>query len=96
MNYKKSNNKWIFLILGVIITILINYSFLNNLIIPDPCFCHLNPTNYWIDLFYNSGNINNGHPEPNILNFLLTILIGLLIGKIGYNYYLKNNQNEIQ
>ncbi|MFI0429806.1 hypothetical protein [Mariniflexile sp. HMF6888] len=88
-NYEKRNNKWFFLLFGGCLTLIINY-YLYDLIIPDPCYYHNHQANFWINLFYNTGSITNGHPEPNIFNFLFTIIMGLLIGNMIYNYSKKN------
>lgn len=57
-----------------------NFVVLVNLIIPDPCYYHINKTTFIFDLFYSSSSALGGHPEPNLFNLLFTLLLGIIIG----------------
>lgn len=54
------------------------------LLVPDECYYHTNKMNYFMSLFYSSGPGDNGHPFPNKLNFIISLLIG---GFLGYWFY---------
>jgi hypothetical protein len=66
------------------IAIYINIFWIEPVLIPDPCYYHTNILSGWKSYFYHITAISNGHPEPNWLNWLLTILIGAYIGIIVY------------
>jgi hypothetical protein len=72
-----------FIILGVIITFCLNFFFIENLVIPKPCYYHNNPTiemSNLFSLFYKITPSEGYHPFPSTLNFTLTLLIGILAG----------------
>jgi hypothetical protein len=68
------------ILLGVLFACLINYYVVQRLIIPDPCYYHIEPTTKLFDLFYSLESADGGHPFPTIFNFLFTIVIGALGG----------------
>jgi len=64
---------------------LLSFTVIYKLLIPDVCYYHMNEMNSFMNLFYSAGGGSNGHPEPNFLNFVLSLFIG---GFIGYRIYL--------
>lgn len=82
---KKSNTlKWIFIGLSGIIMFLLSFTIIYNLLIPDPCYYHTNEMNSFMSLFYSAGPADNGHPSPNFTNFLVSFVLG---GILGYALY---------
>ena len=65
--------------------VFLNYAVIEPLLIPDPCYYHSHNSNFMIDIFYNSSSASNGHPEPNIFNFIFTLCIGILLAKLTIN-----------
>jgi hypothetical protein len=55
---------------------------IEELIIPDPCYYHERETSKIFDLFYELLSVNGGHPTPTILNYLVTIATGGLLGLV--------------
>ena len=78
--FKKIATIGLFAILGMISTFIVNYFILEKLIIPDPCYYHSHDTTKLFDLFYSLTSAEGFHPIPTILNFSLTLTIGILIG----------------
>ncbi len=56
--------------------------FQQTLIIPDPCYYHKHETTKIFDLFYELTTAEGYHPSPTKLNFIITIVIGMLLGLI--------------
>jgi len=65
--------------------ILVSFTIIYDLLIPDACFYHMNEMNGLMNLFYSAGGADNGHPTPTFLNFMISAFIG---GFIGYKFYL--------
>ena len=82
---KKRILKLLFLGLILYLTLLFNYLFIEKLIIKDPCDFH-NDTNWLFTLFYDTPSYNGGHPEPSMLNYIVTFLIGAFLGYRIWNY----------
>jgi hypothetical protein len=63
---------------GGILFLLLNYSLLEKLIIPDPCYYHNHQgkTNWLFNLFYSLKAVDGYHPSPTRLNFYLTFVCG--------------------
>ncbi|MFK8059661.1 MAG: hypothetical protein AB8B78_06160 [Polaribacter sp.] len=64
---------------------MLNQTLIYALMIPDVCYYHMNEMNSFMNLFYSAGGGSNGHPEPNFLNFVLSLFVG---GFIGYKVYI--------
>lgn len=89
---KKSNTlKLTFIGIGGIGMLLTSYTLIYDLLIPDACYYHMNELNPFIGLFYSSNPASNGHPEPNILNLLISISVGGILG-IGIYKILTNEK----
>ncbi len=71
--------------LSIIGALFLNYGIAEPLLIPDPCYYHSHDLNFLMDIFYNTSSASNGHPEPNILNFIFTLCVGILLAKIVVN-----------
>ncbi|WP_298546496.1 hypothetical protein [uncultured Aquimarina sp.] len=76
--------KWIFISVSGIFMFLISFTLIYDLLIPDICYYHTNEMNSFMNLFYSAGGADNGHPSPNLLNFLFSFFIG---GVLGYGIY---------
>lgn len=81
--------KWIFISIGGIAVFLINFTVIYELLIPDICHYHTNEMNSFMNLFYSAGAADNGHPEPNKLNFITSIIIGGILGNGIYKLITK-------
>jgi len=82
---KKSKTlKWIYICLGGIIMFIISFTLIYDLMIPDVCYYHTHEMNSFMSLFYSAGPADNGHPAPNFTNFLVSFVLG---GIIGYALY---------
>lgn len=51
-------------------------------LIPDPCYYHINDGGIIFNLFYDLPSGNGGHPWPSNFNFIFTFIIGTTIGFI--------------
>ena len=74
------SNFVIFAIIGIVLTVLLNYFFVQNIIIPDPCKYHNADTSKLFQLFYEQTSANGDHPEPTIFNLIFTLFVGGLLG----------------
>ena len=84
--------KILFMILGAIAILFLNYSFIEQILIPDPCYYHSRETSFLFRLFYDTPAFNGGHPFPSLVNIIFTIAIGLLIGWGAYRFFLGNSK----
>ena len=84
--------KWIFICVGGFIAMLISFTLIYNLLIPDVCYYHTNEMNPLMNLFYSSGPADNGHPEPNKLNFIFSLFVGGIIGHRIYKIVAKKSR----
>ena len=82
---KKSKTlKWICIGLGAILMVVLSFTLLYKLLIPDVCYYHTHEMNSFMSLFYSSGPADNGHPAPNFTNFLVSFVFGGIIGYVLY------------
>ena len=88
--------KWTFISICGIGMVLISFTVLYDLLIPDICYYHIHEMNSFLNLFYSAGSASNGHPEPNILNFILSLLVGGIIGNGIYKLVTKKNELKIK
>lgn len=74
----------VFVSIGIIAAIILNYFFLEKLIIWDPCYYHNHDfkTSEIFNLFYKITPGEGYHPIPTRFNFILTITIGAIFGLI--------------
>jgi hypothetical protein len=92
---KKSKTlKWTFISVGGIIVFLISFTIIYELLIPDICYYHTNEMNSFMNLFYSAGGADNGHPEPNKLNFITSIIIGGILGNVIYKLGTKQTSEK--
>lgn len=72
------------ILFGAVAAVNLNYFWLDNIIIPDPCYYHdHNPSRLFM-LFYDQPYMRNGHPEPSTFNLLCSLLLGALPGIAYY------------
>ena len=88
--------KWIYITVSGIITFLISYTLIYDLIIPDICYYHTNEMNSFMNLFYSAGGADNGHPSPNLLNLIISLIIGGILGYVIYKYLTNKNKRKIK
>lgn len=86
--------KWLVIVVFSILALFLNFAFINNLIIPDPCYYHTKEMNPILNLFYTSDGASGYHPEINLFNIIFTIIVGGLIGRILCNLYLKQIKTD--
>ncbi|WP_276979070.1 hypothetical protein [Flavobacterium filum] len=81
---KTTTLKWICIVLGAILMVILSFTLIYDLLIPDPCYYHTNEMNFIMSIFYAAGPADNGHPGPNLTNFLVSLGFG---GILGYGIY---------
>lgn len=84
--------KILFLTFGVIAAFILNYYFIENLIIPDPYYYHNRDAGFLFDMFYDKPTANGVHPYPTVFNFIVTVGAGLLLGLNVYKFYVLKRQ----
>ena len=62
--------------------VVLSFTLLYKLLIPDVCYYHTHEMNSFMSLFYSSGPADNGHPTPNFTNFLVSFVFGGIIGYV--------------
>jgi hypothetical protein len=77
---KKSLIIFICCFFGVVCSYILNYYFLDKIFIPDPCAYHIKETSTIFDFFYTIKSSEGYHPSPSNFNFVITSIIGVLIG----------------
>lgn len=70
---------------GLLFTYSLNYLVLNDLIIGNPNIYKTehNETSMVFDFFYTISSDTGYRPEPSSMNFLITFILGLLLGSIA-------------
>ncbi len=68
------------MLVGAALMFAFNYSFLEHVLIPDPCYYHNRDTTLLFNLFYVLPSSEGGHPFPTIFNLVITILTGAVLG----------------
>jgi len=76
--------KLIFILVGSFTMLIVSFTVIYDFFIPDVCYYHENEMNSFMSLFYSAKGGDNGHPSPNFLNFLVSVLIG---GGVGYMFF---------
>lgn len=71
-----------FCILGLVVTFVLNFFILERLIISDPCYYHSHETNKIFDLYCELTAVEGFHPTPTILNLVLTLTTGIVVGLV--------------
>jgi len=80
----KIGNFFLFVIIGVILGFIIR-GILFSILVPDICAYHNGKeSGFFISTFYDTPGWNGFHPAPNLLNNILTAIVGGLIGIIIY------------
>ena len=65
----------------VILALLVDFQFVEDLIIPDICAFHYGKqTSMLFDLFYEFPASEGGYPFPTVFHFFFTIFIGASLG----------------
>ena len=82
--------KWLFITIGGIVFHVFSFTWLYDFLIPDPCYYHSHEMNYFMGLFFSALSASNGHPEPNLVNFILSFLVGSLIGFVTFKKFVKH------
>lgn len=80
-------------LVGVVFATLFNFFFLDKILIPDPCYYHSHETSIVFDVFYDLPSSEGYHPFPTIINFILTFIIGAIMGLIFSLRKLKKVEN---
>lgn len=93
---KSKTLKWTLISICGIGMVLTSFTLLYDLLIPDICYYHTHEMNSFLNLFYSAGPASNGHPEPNILNFVLSLLVGGIIGNGIYKILTKKTELKIK
>tara|TARA_R110002050_G_scaffold196755_3_gene331746 strand:+ start:1204 stop:1509 length:306 start_codon:yes stop_codon:yes gene_type:complete len=93
---KRKTLKWIFISVGGILMCLISFTLIYDLLIPDICYYHFNEMNSFMNLFYSAGPADNGHPSPNLLNLIISLITGGILGYGNYKYWTNKNKQKIK
>ena len=72
------------LLISTLTIFVVNYIIITPLIIGDKCDLDQNELTKFDELFYEISSNTGYHPEPTTLNFILTAIIGCIIGSIVY------------
>jgi hypothetical protein len=83
--------KWLLIIVFGIVAIVLNFSIIDEIIMPDPCYYHTKKMNFILGLFYSSSSASGGHPEINLFNIIFTFAVGGLIGNKIHRYLENKN-----
>lgn len=79
----KRNNikiRLLYIAIGSTMALALNYFFIEEIFIPDPCYYHSHSTSKLFDLFYSFPAYEGGHPVPSLFNLIFTALLGGIIG----------------
>lgn len=87
---KTSTLKWICIALGAILMVVLSFTLIYDLLIPDLCYYHTNEMNFIMSIFYSAGPADNGHPGPNLTNFLVSLAFGGILGFSVFRLLSKN------
>jgi hypothetical protein len=82
-------NKWSLIIIVGFLSSVFSFTWLYDFLIPDPCYYHSNRMNFLMSIFFSSSSASNGHPEPNLTNFIVSFLVGGLIGFVIFKKFAK-------
>ena len=72
------------LLIPTLTLFVVNYIIITPLIIGDKCDLDQNELTKFDELFFEISSNTGYHPEPTTLNFILTAIIGCIIGSIIY------------
>ena len=89
---KNRGLKYFLISFGAISLFLLSFTLIYDVLIPDVCYYHMNEMNPFMNLFYSAGVGSNGHLEPNLLNFILSLFIGGFMGFKLYVLIIKSNK----
>lgn len=89
--YKPILKKLLLVLVGIVISMTLNFVILYNILMPDECYYCVHKTNFIIEVLYDFKSENGYRPFPSSFNFSMTIIIGFCIGLfIGRKIKLKN------
>lgn len=75
-----------FCIVGMAVALLLNYAVLTPLVfIPDECYYHTNEPGFLVELLFSFDSENGYHTFPNMLNLIVTLILGLIAGVFAYS-----------
>ncbi len=72
------------LLIPTLTIFVVNYLIITPLIIGDKCDLDQNELTKFDELFFEISSNTGYHPEPTTFNFILTAIIGCIIGSIIY------------
>ena len=81
----------VFIILGGIFMLITSFTIIFDLLVPDACYYHTHDMNFLMRIFFYSGNVSNGHPEPNFFYYIIFFIIGGFMGNKLYEISIKKN-----
>ena len=83
--------------LGIMLTIFLNFYFIQKIIIPNPEKYGVEniQTNKLFDLFYEISSNTGCHPDPTRFNGYITLTVGIILGTLtAYKLIWKTNFTE--
>ncbi len=79
---------------GMVLALILNFFFLERILIPDPCYYHSHDSNKIFDIFYSLPASEGGHPFPTNFNFIITLTMGAIFGLTFSIYKLKQRDRK--
>jgi len=93
---------YVFSISGFVVAFFVGMFIIEEIVVGDPCQYHppINKkTNFVFDLFFAAHGGSNSHPEATLLNLIVTLSLGVLLGIIVSRFFIKiifgKNKNEV-
>ncbi|WP_299442293.1 hypothetical protein [uncultured Aquimarina sp.] len=83
---KRNNTKirlW-YIFIGSSTALLLNYFVVEKILIPDPCYYHINKISKLMNLLYDFPTYAGGHPVPSLFNLIFATFLGGTIGLMVY------------
>ena len=84
----------LFILVGIIISFLINSLIIDNILIPDICKYHFEEPNWLISLLFTFDSSDGGHPFPSTFHLIMNLILGLLIGLFIYRKSIRNKTKK--
>jgi hypothetical protein len=84
------------LLIGMAAAVLLNYSFIEPLLIPEPCYYHGREAGFLFNLFYDTPSFAGGHPVPTVLNGISTVAAGGVAGWKATALFQRKNRIPVE
>jgi hypothetical protein len=92
MSAKQFIYRSVFCLLGAALFLLLNFGFIEHLLIPDPCYYHSHEPGLVFRIFYDLPASEGYHPLPTWFNLLITMGLGAYAGYIFSAYSFRTEE----